>query len=47
MRVIRGFPYRSGVHIHYQETVLPISDGLPKRKDLPKEMGGSGISMAE
>jgi hypothetical protein len=45
--VIPGFPYRPGIHVHYQETVLPIKDGLPKMKDLPEEMGGSGISMAE
>jgi hypothetical protein len=30
------------VHVNYQESKLHISDGLPKLKDLPKEMGGSG-----
>jgi hypothetical protein len=45
--VIPGFPYRPGIHVHYQETVLPVKDGLPKMKDLPPELGGSGISMAE
>jgi hypothetical protein len=45
--VISGFPYRAAVHVNYQETVLPIKDGLPKLKDLPKEMGGSGASVAE
>jgi hypothetical protein len=45
--VIPDFPYRAGVHVNYQETVLPIKDGLPKLKDLPKEMGGSGASVAE
>jgi hypothetical protein len=44
---IPGFPYRPGIHVHYQETVLPIRDGLPKMKDLPKEMGGSGITVEE
>ncbi len=39
---IPDFPYQAGVHVHYQETVLPIKDGLPKMKDLPAEMGGSG-----
>ena len=29
------------------ETVLRIKDGLPKLKDVPKEMGGSGEAMAE
>jgi hypothetical protein len=31
----------------YQETALRIKDGLPKIKDLPKEMGGSGEALAE
>ena len=35
------------VHVHYQESVLPIHDGLPKMKDMPKEMGGSGVTLAE
>jgi hypothetical protein len=30
------------LHVHYQESVLELHDGLPKFRDLPKEMGGSG-----
>jgi hypothetical protein len=45
--IIPGFPYRPGVHVHYQEARLRITDGLPKMKDLPKEMGGSGARLAE
>jgi hypothetical protein len=45
--VIPDLQYKAGVHVHYQETVLRIKDGLPKMKDLPKEMGGSGASLAE
>src|SRR5713101_2768694 len=33
-------PFKPGIHVHYQETVLRIRDGLPKMKDVPKEMGG-------
>jgi hypothetical protein len=44
---IPSFPYQPGVHVNYQETKLRMSDGLPKMKDLPKEMGGSGIAVAE
>ncbi len=44
---IPAFPYRAGVHVNYQETKLPIRDGLPKLADLPKEMGGSGEGVAE
>ena len=42
---IPTYPYKAG--IHYAETRLPMRDGLPKMKDLPAEMGGSGITLAE
>ena len=45
--VIPDFPHRPGVHVNYQETVLRLHDGLPKMKDMPKEMGGSGITLEE
>jgi hypothetical protein len=45
--VIPDLPFKPGVHVHYQESVLPIKDGVPKQKDVPKEMGGSGQSVAE
>jgi hypothetical protein len=45
--VIADFPYEPGVHVHYPESRLRMKDGLPKQKDLPGEMGGSGISVAE
>ena len=44
---IPDFPYRAGVHVNYQETKLPMHDGLPKLKDVPKEMGGSGVVIPE
>jgi hypothetical protein len=44
---IPGFPYQPGVHVNYQETKLRMKDGLPKMKDMPKEMGGSGAGVAE
>ena len=36
-----------GVHVNYAETVLPMRDGLPKLKDFPAELGGSGEVIAE
>ena len=45
--VIPTLPFKAGVHVHYQESVLPIRDGVTKLKDVPKEMGGSGASMPE
>ncbi len=35
-----------GVHVNYAETVLPMKDGLPKLKDFPAELGGSGVVLA-
>jgi hypothetical protein len=45
--VIPEMPFTPGLHVNYQETVLHIRDGLPKMKDMPKEMGGSGELLAE
>lgn len=44
---IPEFPFQAGVHVHYQETRLRLRDGLPKMRDLPAEMGGSGASIPE
>ena len=35
------------LHVNYAETTLRMKDGLPKMKDLPKEMGGSGETVPE
>jgi hypothetical protein len=45
--IVPGLAFKAGVHVNYQETVLPIRDGVTKLKDLPKEMGGSGTSLPE
>ena len=45
--VLPQLPFQPGVHVHYQESVLHVRDGLPKMKDLPAEMGGSGDTLAE
>ena len=44
---IPTYRHEPQVHVHYGETVLRIKDGLPKMKDLPKEMGGSGETLQE
>jgi len=44
---IPEFPFQPGLHVHYGEVVLHIKDGLPKQKDMPKEMGGSGTLLPE
>ena len=45
--IIPTLPFKPALHVHYQETVLPMKDGLPKQKDIPQEMGGSGQLIAE
>ena len=39
--------FTPGVHVNYAETVLPMRDGLPKLKDFPAELGGSGQTVLE
>ncbi len=39
--------FEPGLHVHYGETVLPLHDGRPKFKDMPKEMGGSGVMLPD
>jgi hypothetical protein len=45
--VIKGFPFKPQVHVNYGESVVRVHDGLPKQKDFPKEMGGSGTILPE
>jgi len=45
--VIPGVPFKPAVHVNYEEHVVRMQDGLPKLRDFPREMGGSGEAMAE
>lgn len=45
--IIPSFEFKPGAHVNYQESVLRIKDGLPKFKDMPAEMGGSGERLEE
>ncbi len=44
---IPSLKFEPGVHVNYAETVLRIKDGLPKLRDFPAELGGSGESVPE
>jgi hypothetical protein len=44
---IPSFPFEAGVHVNYASSVMPMKDGLPKFKDFPAELGGSGESVPE
>lgn len=39
--------FKPTVHLNYEETVMPMKDGLPKLRDFPAEIGGSGEAIAE
>jgi len=44
---IPSLAFKPALHVNYAETVLPMKDGLPKLRDFPKELGGTGQSVAE
>ena len=39
--------FQPALHVFYAEKVLAIKDGLPKMKDVPAELGGSGQTLPE
>jgi hypothetical protein len=45
--MLPSLDFRPAVHLNYAETVHPMKDGLPKLRDFPTEIGGSGEAMAE
>jgi len=44
---IPDLKFAPAVHVNYGETVLRMKDGLPKMKDFPAELGGSGETLPE
>lgn len=42
-----GLTFVPTAHLNYGESVLAIRDGLPKFKDFPAEIGGSGERLPE
>ncbi len=44
---IPDFPFVPGVHVNYEDTVHAMRDGLPKLKDFPAELGGSGAALPD
>lgn len=39
--------FAPALHVHYAESVLHMADGLPKMRNIPSEMGGTGETMTE
>jgi hypothetical protein len=44
---LAGLKFQPAMHVNYQESVLGVKDGLPKMKDFPAQMGGSGVVLPE
>lgn len=44
---VPGVAFTPGVHVNYAQTVLPMKDGLPKFRDFPADLGGTGETMSE
>jgi hypothetical protein len=44
---IKKFPFHPSVHVNYGESVVRMPDGLPKQRDFPAEMGGSGTLLPD
>jgi hypothetical protein len=45
--ILPDLEFKPAIHVNYASAVLPIKDGLPKMKDFPAAMGGSGETMPE
>lgn len=45
--VIPALKFRPAVHVNYSQKVLTVNDGLPKMKDFPMELGGSGEALPD
>jgi hypothetical protein len=45
--IIPTLKFKPAVHLNYAETVLPMKDGLPKLRDFPAQVGGSGETVPE
>lgn len=45
--VLPDLKFEPSVHVNYESTVLRMHDGLPKQKDFPAEMGGSGTLLPD
>lgn len=45
--LVSDLEFKPTVHLNYENALLPIKDGLPKLKDMPKDWGGSGEFLDE
>ena len=41
---VPSLPFKPTIHVNYQEAVFSMKDGLPKLRDLPKELAARGAT---
>ena len=45
--ILPDLDFQPQMHVFYGEKMVSVKDGLPKLKDVPAEMGGSGETLPE
>jgi hypothetical protein len=45
--LLQGFDHAPALHVNYASKMVSVKDGLPKFKDFPAELGGSGELLPE
>ena len=45
--VLKNFDWKPEIHLNYENAIMPMQDGLPKFKDMPADLGGSGDMIDE
>jgi predicted GNAT family acetyltransferase len=45
--LLQGFAHRPTLHANYGSKMVSVKDGLPKYRDLPAELGGSGETLPD
>jgi hypothetical protein len=45
--VLSTLEFKPEMHVNYAEKKVSVKDGLPKMRDMPAEMGGSGQTLPE
>lgn len=45
--ILPSLDFKPMMHVFYGEKMVSVKDGLPKLKDVPAEMGGSGETLPE
>ncbi|WP_349631167.1 N-acetyltransferase [Bradyrhizobium jicamae] len=45
--LLKGYEHTPTLHVNYESKTLSVKDGLPKYRDLPSELGGSGEKLPD